>query len=790
MGNNKINSIKKSLKVKYSDRFLLRLVSSYSLILIIILVLGLFTYNVGINSARDNLIEENSNILENAVTEVDKSFQIMLSLNYQIANSADIAKFVEAKEAEINSSFFLNLLKAKNNLTNLLSVQNLTFVDNTFIYAHNTDYILSANEVENSSLYYHFNRRYNEEHYEEFMDRITNPIYSGKPQNLDSYSNTRNDFLLYTYQMSMYRIGSRYPATICYAINRNYFEDIFADLNLYDIGFILIVDNDNQELMKISTRKSTNIANEDIIGIQIKDGNSEMITKNGEKLVVSSVISKNNQWTYYLVQPSAMVFYNLSYYQNIYMFIIMIALLVGVILLFVLSHNNLAPFKKIENQLEDCFTEEDDISDFKGNDVRNSIDHYIKALIDKKATMQQMLEWQQPFIYSASLSKLMNGLLTSDDELEKIAKNLNIKAKESNFSVLYVNVCLNELDFYIDDSVKIKRGYQEVIKEVFYNYFGESIYIYEVDSRSFSILMQWDKESLEFNEQIKILFRKVYEELRGQYTLTIYGGVSDIFTDLMLTWQAYQHAFEAFNFAGPNNELQEYNHIVRNVNNYYFPLELEQQLVNFIMNGKQNQVEVIMKNIYLENFIERALPISMIKCLLSDLRNTLLKVKFMLPANDNNKDKLKDLEYKLGQKKSYELMQSIANDLCEMFETKSTQNVLIDKIQQYIRENYMDSSLSLCKISEEFNISESYFSYLFKEVTKENFSEYLEKIRIDKAYQLLKTTSMNIVDIAKDVGYNNPASFRRAFKRICKITPVEVRSVSHTNNQQASNQET
>lgn len=786
MGNIKINNVKTNLKVKYSDRFLLRLVSSYSLILIIILVLGLFTYNVGINSARDKLIEENSNILENAVTAVDKSFQIMLSLNYQIANNADIAKFVEAKKEEVNSNFFVNLLKAKNNLANFLSVQNLTFVDNTFIYAHNTDYILSANEVENSSLYYHFNRRYNEEHYDKFMDKITNPIYSGKPQNLDSYSNTRNDFLLYTYPMSMYRIGSRYPATICYTINRTYFEDIFSDLSLYDIGFIVIVDNEEQELMKISTRKSIDITTEDIIGLQINDGTSKTITRNGEKLVVSSAISKNNQWTYYLVQPSAMVFYNLRNYQNIYMFIIMVALLVGIILLFVLSHNNLAPFKKIENQLEDCFSEEDDISDFKGNDVRNSIDHYIKALIDKKATMQQLLEWQQPFIYSASLSKLMNGLLTSDDEMQKIAKNLNIKS-ESNFSVLYVNVCLNELDFYIDDSVKIKRGYQEVIKEVFYNYFGESIYIYEVDSRSFSILMQWDKDSLDFSEQTKTLFQKVYEELRVHYSLTIYGGVSDVFTDLMLTWQAYQHAFEAFNFAGPNNELQEYNYIVRNVNNYYYPLELEQQLVNFIMNGKQNQVEVIMKNIYLENFTERALPISMIKCLLSDLRNTLLKVKFMLPTNDNNKDKLKELENKLGQKKSYELMQSIAYDLCEMFETKSTQNVLIDKIQQYIRENYMDSSLSLCKISEEFNISESYFSYLFKEVTKENFSEYLEKIRIDKAYQLLKTTSMNIVDIAKEVGYNNPASFRRAFKRLCKITPVEVRTVSqNTNNQETS----
>ncbi|MFV0342447.1 MAG: helix-turn-helix domain-containing protein [Anaerocolumna sp.] len=771
-------NLNKKIRERYSDKFLLRLVSSYSLILLIILVLGVFNYKMGITSVRDNLIKENNNILKNAVIEVDKSFQIMLSLNYQIANNTDITKFVETKDHETNSSFFINVLKARNYLINLYSVQNLTFIDTLFVYAHNTDYVLSASELENSSLYYHYNRRYNRLNYEAFMDSITNSVHAGKPQKLNTYSSTRDDFLLYSFPMSMYKTGKVNNANICYTINKEYMEEIFSDLNLYDIGFIYVTDSEGNGLLEMDTPNSLIPSDINEITKQYEKDHQESITIQDEKFVISTYSSPNNQWTYYLVQPQSMVFNQLNHYQSIYVTVIVFALIIGIILLFVLSHNNLVPFKKIEGILENSLTEDDGIFNSKYNDVRHTIDHYVSLLLDKKATMQQMLEWQRPIIYSSSLSRLLNGQVNTVEETEKIAEILRINTKSSNFTVLYVNVYLNELDFSIDDTIHNKGSYQEIIKEVFYNYFGESIYIYEVVSQSFIILLSWNQEDTDHLDQVEPLFFKVHEDLKNKYSLTIYGGVSDVYSDLMLTWQAYQHAAEALNYAGLGSSLQFYDTMERNINSYYFPIELEQQLVNFITNGKQAQVDVILENIYHENFEKRVLPITIIKYLLSDLRNTLLKVRFMLTSDHDTKEKLDELDEKMGQKKTFELIQEIAGDLCALFDSKSTQHLLIERIKEYIKENYMDSSLSLNKISEEFKISESYFSFLFKEVTKENFSDYLEKIRMDKATILLSTTSINIADIAKEVGYNNTASFRRAFKRISSITPAEVRKVN------------
>ena len=422
------------------------LVSSYSVLLILFLIIGIFTYNIGINSVRDNLIKENNNILKNSVTEVDKSFQIMLSLNYQIANNPEINKFVQADKENINSSFFLNVIKAKNYLTNLLSLQNLTFIENLFVYSHSTDYILSASEIENSSLYYHYNRRYNELNYDKFMDLITNTKHAGKPQKLMEYSNTRDDFLLYPYPISMYRVGTVNDATICYTINKDYMENIFSDLNLYDLGFIYVTDSTGKEMMEFNTPNSMKLSDNDIDKIKSISNFSKPITLKGQKLVISAYTSPDNQWSYYLVQPYSMVFYTLNHYQDIYLSIISVVLMIGLVLLFVLSHSNIIPLKQIEGRLEDCLTKEDNSLCPKSNDVRNSIDYYINVLIDKKASMQQMLELQRPIIFTASLSKLMNGL-SSKEEIDKTAEILHLKQENNSFTILYVNVCLNEIGF-------------------------------------------------------------------------------------------------------------------------------------------------------------------------------------------------------------------------------------------------------------------------------------------------------------------------------------------------------
>ena len=83
--------------------------------------------------------------------------------------------------------------------------------------------------------------------------------------------------------------------------------------------------------------------------------------------------------------------------------------------------------------------------------------------------------------------------------------------------------------------------------------------------------------------------------------------------------------------------------------------------------------------------------------------------------------------------------------------------------------------MGLNKISDEFRISESYFSHMFKEKTGTNFSTYLENLRMTEAARLIRDTNVSLNELYIAVGYNNSTSFRRAFKKVFGVTPSAMR---------------
>ena len=94
--------------------------------------------------------------------------------------------------------------------------------------------------------------------------------------------------------------------------------------------------------------------------------------------------------------------------------------------------------------------------------------------------------------------------------------------------------------------------------------------------------------------------------------------------------------------------------------------------------------------------------------------------------------------------------------------------------KEYINLNY-NKDITLNEIAKEVNYSKSHFSYLFKAVTGQTFVEYLNKVRIEKAIELLKNTDKNIIEISYEVGYNSVANFNKNFKTITGLTPKKLR---------------
>lgn len=114
----------------------------------------------------------------------------------------------------------------------------------------------------------------------------------------------------------------------------------------------------------------------------------------------------------------------------------------------------------------------------------------------------------------------------------------------------------------------------------------------------------------------------------------------------------------------------------------------------------------------------------------------------------------------------------------EIFQTLSDANSSSGQRQarlalDYIQKNYMDPDLSLNSICSYLNISTSYFSTIFKDLTGETFTEVLIRTRMEKAKELLENTTMKNYEIAEKVGFADPHYFGISFKKMTGCTPTE-----------------
>jgi two-component system response regulator YesN len=101
---------------------------------------------------------------------------------------------------------------------------------------------------------------------------------------------------------------------------------------------------------------------------------------------------------------------------------------------------------------------------------------------------------------------------------------------------------------------------------------------------------------------------------------------------------------------------------------------------------------------------------------------------------------------------------------------------LIRQAKEYIERHYAKPELSLNEVAARANLSASHFSSVFSQETHQTFKEYLTEVRINKAKELLRMTTLRSADIADQVGYNDPHYFSSVFKRNTGLSPIEFRS--------------
>ncbi len=152
-----------------------------------------------------------------------------------------------------------------------------------------------------------------------------------------------------------------------------------------------------------------------------------------------------------------------------------------------------------------------------------------------------------------------------------------------------------------------------------------------------------------------------------------------------------------------------------------------------------------------------------------------------LPASTYNGVCTFLLNIRLGESSPDTLLEQYLTAAKPLFQTSKNNNkkitTVVDTVVQYI-DAHMGEDLSLTKVSTMVFHNPSYFSKLFKQTMGIGYCEYVTKLRMTRAQNLLCTTSQKIGDISRQVGFDSIPYFNKTFKKTFGCTPQEYREKS------------
>ncbi len=125
------------------------------------------------------------------------------------------------------------------------------------------------------------------------------------------------------------------------------------------------------------------------------------------------------------------------------------------------------------------------------------------------------------------------------------------------------------------------------------------------------------------------------------------------------------------------------------------------------------------------------------------------------------------------------LLYEFLSQLVETAETdlpdkNNTKEEYVKKALEYIQMNY-SRKMSVAEIARNVGLDRSYLYCVFSELVNTSPQEYLIRYRMEKACDLMRTTSLNISGVAHSVGYDDPLMFSKAFKKVQGMPPREYR---------------
>ncbi|MEK3889539.1 response regulator transcription factor [Bacillus sp. FSL K6-3431] len=185
--------------------------------------------------------------------------------------------------------------------------------------------------------------------------------------------------------------------------------------------------------------------------------------------------------------------------------------------------------------------------------------------------------------------------------------------------------------------------------------------------------------------------------------------------------------------------------------------------------------------IFFMQLLEMRLEIQTTKSYVIDLFNAMIRICHpeQMKAYFGHISQLLELE---TIRQMQNLFEAIAKEMTLQFyeQNKHTHSAIIQKALHTVEEQIGNPDLSLNYVAqEELFMSADYLGKLFKKEVGERFSNYVSKVRMDRAMEMIRNDSdVKVFELAEKLGYSDSQYFSQVFKRQTGCTPSEYKKES------------
>jgi len=501
------------------------------------------------------------------------------------------------------------------------------------------------------------------------------------------------------------------------------------------------------------------------------DIQKDSISLQDEKLLLTMIESQKTGWTFISLVPLEIAFSKVTEILNIILFSFILLILVGGVIIYISMRLNYRPLKRLK-----ALSLINGMDNFKNLDEIETVKSVLEQYSRTNQGLRSRINQDKTALKDFLLLGLIEGKFSNLETFNREGADIGLSFKGPYYMVLILKLTANQEKISLSNNEIISRV-ETLLPDAMEGYGMNSF----ISNRLVFIISTELENTVFIQDHIKELSRTINLEL--SISITICAG--NLYRNTNMLAQSYLEASKALQFCfikGTNKTVFFEDSVPGLAKPDVYPKREIEKLEMAITGGDVDTVHLAVQNIFTTVQAEDT-SLFLAKCICHELINmiirTLKKLENIVWIEKADYPNVFVLDQFNSIEEMIELVDTTSTEICSLINQDSERSVRsqIGNIIQYINEHYTECNFSVQEIADNFGISSSSLSQLFKKNTGKKVVDYISNLRIEESKRLLVETNLTVKNIVEAVGYHDFASFVRKFKKRVGVTPGRYRSL-------------